>query len=204
MQPDRPAPFVVLVAGGTASGKTTLVNRVAGRAADSLVLSHDRYYLDVVDPKRHNYDEPAALDTAQLVHDLERLRAGQPVALPRYDFATHSRLAEGELVQPAALIFVEGILVMADRRLRQLADLRVFVHAPADVRLARRLERDIVARGREPEGVLRQYLSTVRPGHRRHVEPSRFHADVVVDGEAPIDVMTAGLAAMIHARGGPL
>jgi len=197
-------PFVVLVAGGTASGKTTLVHAVADAHPDCLVLSHDRYYLDVPDPLTHDYDHPEALDTARLVADLARLRAGQDASLPRYDFATHRRLAQGEPTQPRSLIFVEGILVLHDAQLRSLADLRVFVSAADDLRLARRLQRDIVERGREPAGVLGQYLSTVRPGHRRFVEPSRFHADIVLDGEAPLMVMAAGLAAMIHARGGPM
>ena len=197
-------PFVVLVAGGTASGKTTLVQAVAEPHRDCVVLSHDRYYKDVIDSLTHDYDHPDSLDTTSLVADLALLRAGRPAMVPRYHFASHRRLPEGESVAPRSLIFVEGILVLHDDRLRSLADLCVFVDAAADLRLARRMQRDIVDRGREPAGVLAQYLGSVRPGHRRFVEPSRFHADVVLDGEAPVPVLAAGLAAMIHARGGPV
>lgn len=196
-------PFIALIAGGTASGKTTLVRKVSKLHPDCLVVSHDRYYHDVDDPLTHDYDHPRSLDTARLVANLVELRAGRSTELPVYDFATHTRLAKGEVVEPRALIIVEGILVLADEHLRSLADVSVYVQADDDLRLARRLQRDIVERGRDPEGVLRQYLSTVRPGHMRHVQPSRHHADVVLDGEAPLEVLAAGFVAMIKARGGP-
>lgn len=197
-------PFVVMVAGGTASGKTTLVHAVAAGYPDCVVLSHDRYYRDVLDPLTHDYDHPDALDTARMVADLADLRAGQVAHVPQYDFATHRRLPQPAALEPRALVFVEGILVLHDERLRALADLCVYVHVDDDLRLARRLQRDIVGRGRDPEGVLRQYLDTVRPGHQRFVAPSRFHAHVILDGAAPIEVIASGLAAMIRARGGPV
>lgn len=196
-------PFIALIAGGTASGKTTLVRKVAKQHPDCLVVSHDRYYHDVEDPLTHDYDHPRALDTPSLIANLTELRAGRPTTLPVYDFKTHKREPEGERVQPKALIIVEGILVLSDTQLRTLADVCVYVAADDDLRLARRLQRDIVERGRDPEGVLRQYLHSVRPGHIRHVHPSRHHADVVLDGEAPLEVLTAGFIAMIRARGGP-
>lgn len=196
-------PFIALIAGGTASGKTTLVRRVSRQHPDCLVVSHDRYYHDVEDPLTHDYDHPGALDTASMVAHLTELKAGRPVELPVYDFKTHRRQPQGQRVAPQALVIVEGILVLADARLRALADVSVYVQADDDLRLARRLQRDIVERGRDPEGVLRQYLHSVRPGHIRHVFPSRHHADVVLDGEAPIEVLTAGFIAMIKARGGP-
>lgn len=197
------APFVLLVAGGTASGKTSLVRAVAERHPDCLLVSHDRYYLDVDDPLTHDYDHPDALDTARLVADLALLRAGRAAELPVYDFPTHRRQPHGERVQPRKLLLVEGILALHDPRLRALADLRVYVHADDDLRLARRMQRDIVERRRDPGHVLRQYLGTVRPGHLRFVAPSRFHADLVLDGESPLEVLAAGLQAMIVARGGP-
>ncbi|NOY28256.1 MAG: uridine kinase [Oligoflexia bacterium] len=197
-------PFIVLIAGGTASGKTTLVNTLRDGHPDCVVLSHDRYYRDVEDPLTHNYDHPDALDTARLVADLADLRAGHSATVPVYDFRIHRRKKAGEEIKPSALVIVEGILVLHDEHLRGLADLCVYVAADDDLRLARRLQRDIIERGRSPEGVLRQYLDTVRPGHQRFVSPSRFHADVVLDGAAPVPVLVAGLAAMIRVRGGPL
>lgn len=197
-------PFVVLMGGGTASGKTSIVRALAQQQDRVLVLSHDRYYLDVEDPLTHDYDHPDALDTARLVADLAKLRSGQPASLPVYDFRTHRRKAEEERTEPKPLIIVEGILVLHDERLRSLADLTVYVHADADLRLARRLQRDIVDRGRDPGDVLRQYMGSVRPGHQRFVEPSRRHADVVLDGESPVAFSVAGLSAIIRERGGPL
>lgn len=197
-------PFIVLVAGGTASGKTTLVGAVADNHDDSVVLSHDRYYHDVLDPLTHNYDHPDALDTRRLVADLADLRSGRPARVPRYDFATHRRQDSDETIPARSLVFVEGILVLHDDRLRAMADICVYVAADDDLRLARRLQRDIVERGRDPESVLRQYLGSVRPGHQRFVAPTRFHADIIMDGSAPVAVIAAGLAAMIRARGGPL
>ncbi len=180
--PDRP--LVVGVAGGTASGKTTLVRRAAEvLGSEGLWIPHDRYYLDVPDPSQHNYDHPDALDTTRLVADLASLKAGRPTELPDYDFRTHTRRPQGELVQPCAVLLVEGILVLATPELRRCLDLRVWVQADDDLRLARRLARDIRARGRTPEDVLRQYLETVRPMHRQHVAPSQAHADLVLDGE---------------------
>lgn len=196
------SPFVVLLAGGTASGKTTLARTLAERRSDCLLLSHDRYYLDVEDPLTHDYDHPDALDTSRLIADLALLRSGQPATLPVYDFARHRRLPQGEAVQPRPLILVEGILVLHDPRLRALADLRVYVHADDDLRLARRLQRDIVDRERPPGQVLQQYLRTVRPGHQRFVAPSRHHAELVLDGEGPVEVLAASVELMIERRRG--
>ncbi len=196
-------PFVVLMGGGTASGKTSIVKALAKRRDVVLVLSHDRYYLDVEDPLTHDYDHPKALDTARLVADLAELRSGRTASLPVYDFKTHRRRTEEEQVDPKPLIIVEGILVLHEERLRSLADLTVYVHADPDLRLARRLQRDIVDRGRDPADVLRQYMGSVRPGHQRYVEPSRHHADVVLDGESPVAFSVAGLSAIIAERGGP-
>jgi uridine kinase len=191
-------PRVILVAGGTASGKTSLAQAYA-RKHGALLLQHDRYYFDVPDPSRHNYDTPEALDTARMVSDLALLREGLPAELPIYHFATHRRLPTVERVQPAALIVVEGILVLADAALRQLADLRVFVHADADLRLCRRLRRDMLERGRTADSVLHQYLGTVRPMHNLHVEPSRRHAELVLSGEDPPDRLLAQLEGAVAA-----
>jgi uridine kinase len=198
-------PLIVGIAGGTASGKTTLVRRAAmalGRAG--LWIQHDRYYLDVVDPRSHNYDHPDALDTPRLIADLDSLRAGLTTELPDYDFKTHTRRALGESVRPCPVLLVEGILVLADPELRKRFDLTFFVQADDDLRLARRLSRDIAERGRTADDVLRQYLETVRPMHKRFVAPSRAHAEHVLDGEGDLNVELGRLLEAIRgARGLP-
>ena len=172
-------PLVIGVAGGTASGKTTIVAQACARLG-ALRLTHDRYYRD--GDASTNFDHPDALETSLLVTHLDALRAGIAVDLPDYDFATHRRMSHAERVEPTRLIVVEGILVLADTELRQRFDLAVFVDAPADIRLIRRMLRDTRERGRTPEDVIRQYLETVRPMHERFVQPSAHHASLVLDG----------------------
>ena len=179
-------PFVVLIAGGTASGKSSIVARFVERTG-AATIGHDRYYFDVSEPQGHDYDHPDALDTDLLVMHLEALRRGEVAPLPVYDFATHTRQDDTEDRMPSALIVVEGILVMNDPRLRALADLCVFVDAPENVRLARRIERDARERGRNEESVLTQYRATVKPNHDRFVQPSMASAELVLDGCAPIE-----------------
>ena len=128
------------------------------------------------------------------------LAAGRPAGLPVYAFATHSRLAEVERVQPAPVILVEGILVLADPRVARLADLTVYVDCPDDIRLVRRIRRDVVERGRDVHGVLEQYLGTVRPMHEQFVAPCRAHADLVLDGTQPPDTLVEQLEAVVRAR----
>lgn len=185
-------PFVVVIAGGTASGKSTIVSRFVAQTG-ATHLGHDRYYWDVPDPVGHDFDHPDALDTDRLVSDLARLRSGEPADLPMYEFASHSRTAQVERVEPAAVIVVEGILVLADERLSALADLRVFVDAPEQIRFERRMARDIAERGRTEASVRAQYASTVKPNHDRFVEPSKARADLILDGTAEIDTSVAQL-----------
>ena len=187
---------VVLVGGGTASGKSML-SRHLGERLDALCIEHDRYYWDVPDPSRHNYDHPSALDTDLLVDQLATLRAGGRVPLPIYEFQTHTRSAAVEWADPTPIIVVEGILVLHDDRLCALADVRIFVDAPADVRLARRLRRDLSKRGRTVDSVLHQYFDTVRPMHQRFVEPSRSRAQLVLSGEAPIERLVERVVAAL-------
>ena len=176
-------PFRVGIAGGTASGKTTLAARAAARLG-ATVLAHDRYYRDAPDPRHHDFDHPDALDTARLVDHLATLRSGSAIKAPIYDFKRHARAPEFERIEPTPIVVVEGILVLAEPALRLAFDYTVYVHADDDVRLERRLRRDTTERGRTWEDILRQWFHTVRPAHRRWVAPSRGLAHLVLDGEA--------------------
>jgi uridine kinase len=178
---------VIGVAGGTGSGKTTVVRAIVEALGpeDVTVIAHDAYYLDRSDvpPDRRlevNYDHPDALETTLLVEHLETLRAGKPVQVPIYDFSAHVRRSETTAVRPRRIIILDGILILAERRLRDLMDIRVFVETDADIRFIRRLLRDTRTRGRTVESVVQQYLDTVQPMHLEFVEPSRRHAHVIV------------------------
>src|SRR4051794_2564813 len=178
------APVVLGVAGGTGSGKTSVARailRAVGR--DRLAfLAEDSYYRDVVweteqQLQSYNFDHPAAIDTPHLVDHLRALRAGRAADVPVYDFVHHRRTAETLHVEPRAVVLVEGILLFVDPELRALLDFKIYVDTDPDVRLVRRLRRDIAERGRTMEDVLRQYLTTVRPMHLEFVEPSKRWAD---------------------------
>jgi uridine kinase len=181
-------PLIVGIAGGSGSGKTTiaesLVERLDGKVA---LVQHDAYYrhtpeLSFEARSQVNYDHPASLETELLVDHLVTLRSGASVDKPSYDFARHLRSDDVVVTYPAPLIVVEGILVLAEPGLRSVLDLKVFVDTDADIRLARRLERDIEERGRTVTSVITQYFTTVRPMHLEFVEPSKGHADVVIRG----------------------
>jgi uridine kinase len=183
-------PVLVGVAGGSGAGKTTVVEAIALRlgAEHVSVIQHDAYYRDrrlVSADERSdiNYDHPDSLDTALLVEHLSALANGSPVRRPVYDFTTHTRTAESILVEPRQVVVVEGILILADAALRHLLDLKVFVDTDPDIRIIRRLERDMEQRGRTYQSIIRQYLETVRPMHRSFVEPSKAHADVIIEGD---------------------
>ncbi len=198
---------VVGIAGGTASGKSTLTRALVDILGDrALYIAHDRYYRSLPDtfrdrPLEYNFDHPDALETDRLVRDLDALEAGRTVEIVDYDFGVCARAPRERWLRTAAreIVIVEGILALAEPTLRERFDLRVFVHTDADLRLARRLRRDIVERGDTPDGVIAQYLATVRPMHEAFVEPSRDHADVVLDGTAPVE---AGVAALLAAIDG--
>lgn len=191
-------PFVVVISGGTASGKTTIAQALAARLGDrALLVSHDRYYRDVADPLDHNYDEPGALDTALLVEHLGALRRGEAATLPIYHFPIHRRLPEVETVAPRPVILVEGLFVLGDPAVRAQADLLVFVEAESDLRLARRLRRDVIERGWNIDQVLTRYLRDVREGYRRYIRPSRAYANLVLDGEGPVQESVEALVARI-------
>ena len=182
-----PKTFVIGVAGGSGSGKTTVVRRIVESIGDSqvIVLEHDRYYRDRNDLRLEeraalNYDHPDSLETDLLVQHVKTLRSGEPIQAPQYDFARHNRLDTFDTVQPRTAIIVEGILIFADAALRALMDVKVFVDADDDTRFIRRLQRDITDRGRTVQSVIDQYLSTVKPMHLEFVEPSKRYADIIV------------------------
>ena len=190
------APFIVVIAGGTASGKTTIVRRLVDRTG-AAHISHDRYYLDAPNPRGHDFDHPSALDTDRLVEDVTRLKRGLTAELPVYEFASHSRTSAVERLPPRPIIVVEGILVLADRRVAALADLTVFVDAPEPIRFARRLRRDMDERGRTEASVREQYASTVKPNHDRFVEPCKDRASVVLDGTVAVDESVEALLSVL-------
>jgi uridine kinase len=179
--------IIVGVAGGTGSGKTTIVKEILRSFApdEVLLIQHDSYYRDrshlpSEERSKINYDHPDALETLLLIEHLRQLLAGQPVRVPIYDFVTHTRKPEWRHVEAGRVIIVEGILILADPELRKLFDIKVFVDTDADIRFIRRMERDIAERGRTRESVVTQYIETVRPMHLEFVEPSKRHADVIV------------------------
>lgn len=172
---------IILIAGGSGSGKTTITKNLAKRL-DCAVIHHDRYYKNVPVPHKHNYDEPAALDNQRLQQDLRLLKANKDAYLPIYDFSTHTRKPEQELVRPRKFIIVEGILTLAVPEINRLGDIKIYVEAPADIRLIRRLKRDTVERGRDIESVLKQYQETVRPMHEKYIRPSKSSSSLIVNG----------------------
>lgn len=190
-------PVVVGIAGGTASGKSTLAAELARHlGSQAQLLLHDRYYKPLpaefrANPVSYNFDAPEALDTARFVRDLDVLREGRGTSVPQYDFASHDRRPDEEWLEPRPLLIVEGILVLADDELRKRFDHALFVHTPDDLRLIRRIRRDTHERGRTTEDVLSQYERTVRPMHMLHVEPSRAHAEQELDG-------TSSIQALVH------
>ena len=174
------------IAGGTGSGKTTITRRILDEfGGDVSVLYHDNYYKrhdDIPFPERKklNYDHPNAFDTPLLVQHLDALRAGQAVECPTYDYTVHNRAAETITVTPAKVIVVEGILIFAEPELRERLDIKLFVDTDADVRILRRIVRDVRDRGRDLEAIVTQYLTTVKPMHEMFVEPSKRYADIII------------------------
>jgi uridine kinase len=197
-------PLVVGIAGGTGSGKTTVANKLAaampvGRCA---IIDHDAYYRDQAhlafeERVAVNYDHPAALETSLLVEHLAALRAGRSVDVPIYDFTTHTRRREVRRVDPAPVIIVEGILVFVEAALRDQMDVKIFVDTDPDIRLMRRIRRDLEQRGRSFQSVRDQYYATVRPMHIEHVEPTKRWADLIVpeggDNRVALDVLLGRL-----------
>lgn len=185
--PSHKRPFVIGVAGGTGSGKTTVSRSIQNTVGMEQIayLEHDSYYndhshLSPEERARCNYDHPDSLDTALLVKHLDALCRWEPADVPIYDFATHSRTSRTHRVEPAPIVLVEGILVLSEKALRERMDMRIYVDTDADIRFIRRLHRDVEERGRSLDSIILQYVNTVRPMHLEFVEPSKRYAHIIV------------------------
>lgn len=200
--------IIIGVAGGTGSGKTTVALNILEQVGFDRIahLSHDSYYRDCCLPFEDrcqlNYDHPDAFDNDLLIEHLELLHAGKAIEAPIYDFKTHSRSTETRSVEPQQVILIDGILLFVDKRLRDLMNIKVFVDTDADIRFIRRLQRDIVERGRTTESVVNQYLTTVRPMHLEFVEPSKRYADVIIPeggfNSVAIEMIAARIRALVE------
>ena len=200
---------IIGVAGGTGSGKTTVARAILDRAGTSQIslIQHDAYYKDLsalplAQRAIFNFDHPDALDNELLIAHLTALRSGQSIEMPIYDFTTHSRTGQTHRVGPNRIILLEGILIFADKALRPLMDVKIYVDTQADIRFIRRLQRDIAERGRTMESVVHQYLATVRPMHEQYVEPSKRYSDIIIPeggfNEVAIDLIAARIKALLE------
>ncbi len=178
--------LVIGIAGGTGSGKTTLMENLVKHFGDAVtVMSHDNYYkrhdeMSLEERSKINYDEPAAFDTSLMAYHLECLRRGEAVECPVYDYTVHNRSNKTIHLEPKPVIIVEGILIFENEELRNRMDIRIFVDTDADIRICRRIKRDVQKRGRTMESVIAQYQQTVKPMHEKYVEPSKKYANIVV------------------------
>ena len=195
--------MIIGICGGTGSGKTTIARKIVQDVgAENVVLvEQDSYYRNLADmplDERHqaNFDHPDSIDSEMLMNHIKRLKGGQSIEMPIYDFKSHTRSNRAELIEPKEVVIVEGILIFAETRVLDLLDVRVYVDTPDDIRFIRRLKRDITERGRTTESVIAQYFATVRPMHFDFVEPSKRHADIIIPegGQAHVSVnMLCGL-----------
>lgn len=179
--------IIIGIAGGTGSGKSTFTNRLRDRFGDDItVLYHDNYYkrqddLPFEERKKVNYDHPDALETDLLIEHIKKLKNGESIECPVYDYAAHNRSDRTVRIEPRKIIVIEGILLLADPRLRSLLDIKIYVEADADERILRRVVRDVKERGRDIDNIVEQYLTTVKPMHYLYVEPTRATADIVIN-----------------------
>ncbi|MCI5745307.1 MAG: uridine kinase [Erysipelotrichaceae bacterium] len=197
-------PLIVAISGGSASGKTTVVEEIVDRlkSVDITVICHDDYYKDQSDLSmeertKTNYDHPNSLDNAFFVKQLQQLMRGESIEKPIYDFVNHNRKKETILVKPTKVIIIEGILVLEEKTIRDCADVKIFVKCDDDIRFIRRLKRDIEERGRSLDNVINQYLLTVKPMYNRFIEPSSKYADIIIPNDKKHDVAVDFLVAKL-------
>jgi uridine kinase len=207
--PKRIPPLVIGIAGGTGSGKTTVAKVIIDRVGANHIalLPHDAYYKDLANLESAqramiNFDHPDSLETSLLIEHIKRLKNLQPIELPIYDFVTHNRTLNTAHIDPQPVILVEGILILAEKGLRELFDVKIFVDTDSDIRFIRRLERDIAERGRTSISVIHQYMTTVRPMHLEFVEPSKRYADVIIPegglNTVAMDMVVARIEALLR------
>ncbi|MBO6153817.1 MAG: uridine kinase [Lachnospiraceae bacterium] len=199
-------PIIIGIAGGTGSGKSTFTNKIKEAfAEDTTVIYYDNYYkaqdeLPFEERKLQNYDHPDAFETDLLLEHLQKLKNGESVECPIYDYTIHNRSKEVTVIKPSPVIILEGILVLQDERLRNQMDIKVYVDADADERILRRVIRDVEERGRDLQGIVDQYLTTVKPMHYVYVEPTKAMADVVINSgmnDVAFDVVSAKIRSVI-------
>ncbi|MCR5773245.1 MAG: uridine kinase [Butyrivibrio sp.] len=202
-------PFIIGIAGGTGSGKSTFTNRLKHIFKDQVtVLYYDNYYrahndLPFEERKKINYDHPDAFETDLLLEHLKMLKEGKSIECPVYDYTQHNRSQEVTVVEPSNIILLEGILVLADERLRDQMDIKIFVEADADERILRRVVRDVKERGRDIDNIVDQYLTTVKPMHYLYVEPTKMYADLVINSgmnDMALDVMATKINSLIESE----
>ena len=205
----QPTPLVIGIAGGTGSGKTTVALAILERTgADQVAyIQHDSYYRDLSDLRpaqreNTNFDHPNSLESDLMIEHIRRLKAGEAVEVPSYDFTKHTRKSETQRVEAKAIILVEGILLFTEAKMRELIDIKLFVDTDADIRFIRRLQRDILERERTTESVIKQYQTTVRPMHLEFVEPSKRYADLIIPeggyNQVAMDVVLARIEARLR------
>ncbi|MCD8154203.1 MAG: uridine kinase [Clostridiales bacterium] len=200
---------IVGIAGGTGSGKSTFTNRLKEKFGDQIVvLYHDNYYrrqddIPFEERKKKNYDHPDSLETDLLIEHVKKLKAGQAIDCPVYDYSQHNRSDRTIHIEPRKVIVIEGILLLADPRLRELLDIKIYVEADADERILRRVVRDVKERGRDIDNIVDQYLTTVKPMHYMYVEPTRATADIVINSgmnNVAFDVLQYKIAHLLEAE----
>ncbi len=199
--------MIIGICGGTGSGKTTIARKIVDSvgAQNVVLVEQDSYYRNLSDmplDERHqaNFDHPDSIDSDMLVNHLIRLKQGLAVEMPLYDFVTHTRSDRIEVIEPKPVVIVEGILIFAEPRVLDLLDIRIFVDTPDDVRLMRRLKRDITERGRTFERTLDQYERTIRPMHFEFVEPSKRHADIIIPEGSNTGITVDFLCSMVREK----
>ena len=199
--------MIIGIAGGTGSGKSTFTNRLKEEFGDEIaVLYHDNYYrrqdeVPFEERKKVNYDHPDSLETDLLVEHLQRLKRGETVECPVYDYSQHNRSDQVMRIEPRKIILVEGILLLADPRVRDLIDIKIFVEADADERIIRRIVRDVKERGRDLDNIVNQYLTTVKPMHNLYVEPTKAMADMIINSgknDVAFDIVRSKIRQVLH------